>query len=266
MHALEEGCGNPASFNWEHLLVSRILSPMIYSYAYDTLSGVTMCLKEYRIWRIVGRIAMLIFAIASCYIYSPLLAAREVIDLSISDSNGVYHLALAMIVDAPFADVHYVITDYVHTYRIDPSIVESEILGKPDASVIRVKTLVNDCVLFFCRNILRVEDVREVGADDIYTVIVPQLSNVRSGTSHWQILPMGARTQINYDMTLDPGFFVPPLIGSYIVEKKLKEETLICLNNIEHIARIRDERLRTRNPMRNTTSSINKASVHGKAN
>ena len=182
---------------------------MIYSYAYDTLSGVKMCLKEYRIWRIVGRIAMLIFAIASCYLYSPLLAAGEVIDLSISDSNGVYHLALAMIVDAPFADVHYVITDYVHIYRIDPSIVESEILGKPDASVIRVKTLVNDCVLSFCRNILRVEDVREVGADDIYTVIVPQLSNVRSGTSHWQILPMGAKTRINYDMTLDPGFFSP---------------------------------------------------------
>jgi hypothetical protein len=209
--------------------------------------GMKMCLKEYHIWRIVGRIAMLIFAIASCYLYSPLLAAGEVIDLSISDSNGVYHLALAMIVDAPFADVHFVITDYVHIYRIDPSIVESEILGKSDASVIRVKTLVNDCVLFFCRNILRMEDVREVGADDIYTVIVP-------------------RTQINYDMTLDPGFFVPPLIGSYIVEKKLKEETLICLNNIEHIARIRDERLRTRNPMRNTTPSINKASDHGKAN
>jgi hypothetical protein len=111
-----------------------------------------------------------------------------------------------------------------------------------------------------------VEDVREVGADDIYTVIVPQLSNVRSGTSHWQILPMGARTRINYDMTLDPGFIVPPLIGSYFVEKKLKEEALICLNNIERIARIRDERLRTRNPMRNTTPSINKASVHGKAN
>lgn len=228
--------------------------------------GMKMCLKEYHIWRIVGRIAMLIFAIASCYLYSPLLAAGEVLDLSISDSNGVYHLALAMIVDAPFADVHFVITDYVHIYRIDPSIVESEILGKSDASVTRVKTLVNDCVLFFCRNILRVEDVREVGADDIYTVIVPQLSNVRSGTSHWQILPMGARTRINYDMTLDPGFIVPPLIGNYIVEKKLKEETLICLKNIERIARIRDERLRTRNPMRNTTPSINKASDHGKAN
>jgi hypothetical protein len=214
----------------------------------------------------VGITATFLFAVASCGLYSPLLAAGELIDLSIGDKQGVYHLALAMILDAPFADVHHVVTDYVHIYRIDPSIVESEILGKPDASVTRVKTLVNDCVLFYCQNILRVEDVREVGDDDIYTVIVPQLSNVRSGTTHWQILAMGAKTRINYEMTLEPGFIVPPLIGSHIVEKKLKEETLICFNNIEHIARIRDERLRARNPTRNTTLSGNTASDHGKAN
>ena len=214
------------------------------------------------ILKTVSITATFLFAVASCGLYSPLLAAGELINLSIGDKQGVYHLALAMILDAPFADVHHVVTDYVHIYRIDPSIVESEILGKPDASVTRVKTLVSDCVLFFCRNILRVEDAREAGDDDIYTVIVPQLSNVRSGTAHWQILPMGIRTRINYDMTLDPGFIVPPLIGSHIIEKKLKEETLICFNNIEHIARIRDERLRARNP----TLSGNTASDHGKAN
>ena len=97
-------------------------------------------------------------------------------------------------------------------------------------------------------------------------MIVPRLSNVRSGTTHWQILPMGTRTRINYDMTLEPGFIVPPLIGSHIVEKKLKEETLICFRNIEHIARIRDERLRARNPARNTTLSGNTAGDHGNAN
>jgi len=218
------------------------------------------------ILKTVGMTATFLCAVASCGLYSPLLAAGQVLNMSAGDKHGVYHLALAIIVDAPFADVHHVVTDYVHIYRIDPSIVESEILGKPDASVTRVRTLVNDCVLFFCRNILRVEDVREVGDYDIYTVIIPRLSNVRSGTAHWQILPRGDRTRINYDMTLDPGFFVPPLIGSHIVEKKLKEEALICFNNIEHIARIREERLRARNPTRNTTLSGNTASDHGKAN
>jgi hypothetical protein len=225
-----------------------------------------MCLGCHGVLRTAGMTATFLLAVAGCGLYSPLSTAGQVLNMSAGDKQGVYHLSLAMIVDAPFEDVHHVVTDYVHIYRIDPSIVESEILGKPGASVTRVKTLASDCVFFFCRNILRVEDVREVGDDDIYTVIVPRLSNVRSGAAHWQILPRGARTRINYDMTLDPGFFVPPLIGSHIVEEKLKEEALICFSNIEHIARIRDERLRARNPTRNTTLSGNTASDHGNAN
>jgi len=89
-----------------------------------------------------------------------------------------------------------------------------------------------------------VEDVREVGYDDIYSVVIPELSNVRSGTEHWHILPTGDKTRIDYSSTLQPGFFVPPLVGSYLVDKRIKEETLICFNNIEHIARIHSERVK----------------------
>jgi hypothetical protein len=77
---------------------------------------------------------------------------------------------------------------------------------------------------------------------------VPQLSNVRSGTEHWQIRPIADKTRINYNLTLAPGFFVPPLVGSYIVEKKLQEEALICFNNIERIARIHNEMLKAHSP------------------
>ena len=209
---------------------------------------------------------MFLFAMASCYLYFPVLAAGEVVDLAISDRKGVYQVALEMILDAPFDDVHSVITDYVHIYRIDPSIVESEILGTPDPSVIRVKTVINDCVLSFCRDIRRVEDVREVGDYDIYTVIVPQLSNVRSGAAHWQIHPMGAKTRINYTMTLEPGFYVPPLVGSYLIEKRIKEDTLSCFNNIERIARIRHERMKAQSSKGNSKRPKSVISEHGNAN
>jgi len=192
----------------------------------------------------IRMIASFVLAMASIGLHPPSLSAAEVVNMAISDKENVYQLALEVILNAPSDDVHYVITDYVHIYRIDPSIVESDIMGKPDASVTRVRTLMNDCVLSFCRQILRVEDVREVGNDDIYSVIVPQLSNVRSGTEHWQIRPIGDKTRINYNLTFAPGFFVPPLVGNYIVEKKLQEEALICFNNIERIARIHDKMLK----------------------
>jgi len=75
--------------------------------------------------RTAGMTATFLLAVAGCGLYSSLSTAGQVFNMSAGDKHGVYHLALAMIVDAPFADVHHVVTDYVHIYRIDPSIVES---------------------------------------------------------------------------------------------------------------------------------------------
>jgi hypothetical protein len=225
-----------------------------------------MCLEQHRIWGTAGRTAMFLFAMAGCCLYAPVLAAGEVIKLAVSDSQGVYQVALEMILNAPVNDVYAVITDYAHIYRVDSSIVESKILDAPDPSVTRVKTVINDCVLSFCRDIRRVEDVRQVGDHNIYAVIVPQLSNVRSGATHWQLYPIGDKTRINYDMTLEPGFFVPPLVGDYLVEKKIKEETLSCFNNIERIARLHRERTKVQSSTMNEKRPKSIISEHDNAN
>jgi hypothetical protein len=217
--------------------------------------------------KIIGRVTAFLIAMTSAGLYSSPLTAGEMVKLELTEKQGTFHLVLDMILDAPFEDVHYVITDYAHLYRIDPSIVESEVLGTPEQSVTRVKTRVSDCVLSFCRDILRVEDVRETDDEDIDSVVVPRLSNVQSGTAHWKIQPFGDKTRINYDMTLDPGFSLPPLIGPLILESKLKEETLTCLNNIEHIARIDAEQLKARNSTRNKAMSTRRTtSENEKAN
>jgi hypothetical protein len=200
-----------------------------------------MCLWKRRILRTARMTAAFVFAMTSAGLHPPLSAAAEVVHLAVNDRHGVYQLALAAILDAPTDDVRHIITDYAHIYRIDPSIVESRIMKAPDASVTRVRTLINDCVLFVCHPILRVEDVHEVGDNDIYSVVVPQLSNVRSGTEHWQIFPIGEKTRINYNSTLQPDFYVPPLIGNPIIEEKIRAETLICFNNIERLAQIHSQ-------------------------
>jgi hypothetical protein len=223
-----------------------------------------MCLAQQSVLRHVGITASFLFAMALCYPYSVRLVAGEVIDSTIGENQGVYQLHIDMILDAPFKDVRHVITDYRHIYRINPSIVESEVLPTQDKSTTRILTLINDCVLFFCQDLLRVENVRELGDNNIYSVIVPQLSNVRSGNAHWQIRSMGDKTRVIYDMTLEPGFFVPPLIGSYIVRNKIRKLALISLNNIERLALIQNKLEKARNsapiealPMSTTSNHAN---------
>ena len=207
-----------------------------------------MCCRYYDgLARTARHTASALFLLSGCWAYAAPSTAGELIELALSYERGVYQLNLEMVLYAPADDVRYVLTDYVHIYRINPSIVESEILNAPDESVVRVRTLLNDCILIFCREILRVEDVQELETGDIHAVVVPQLSNIKSGTSRWQIRPMGSRTRLEYTMELEPGFFVPPLIGVYLVKQKLREELLISLKNIERIARIRSEDQRPSN-------------------
>jgi hypothetical protein len=185
-----------------------------------------------------------LFACVTCCSYQNRLYAGEVVGMELNRKQSEFRLELEMLLDARFEDVHHVVTDYVHIYRVNPSIVESALLESPDASLRRVKTLINDCVLFFCQEILRVEDVREMDNGDIYSVIVPELSSVKSGAAVWRIRPVGDKTRINYNFVLELGFPVPPLIGTYIVEQKLRKETMISFDNIERIARIRSDRRR----------------------
>lgn len=192
--------------------------------------------------------ATCIFACAVCCSYPGCLCAGEVVDLELHRKQGEFRLELEMLLDAKYEDVHYVITDYVHIYRINPSIVDSSVLQSPDPYHRRVKTLINDCVLFFCKKILRVEDVREMENGDIYSVIIPELSSVKSGASVWRIRPVGDKTRINYNLVLELGFPVPPLIGTYIVEQKLQHETMVSFDNIERIARIRSGLRPARSP------------------
>lgn len=94
------------------------------------------------------------------------------------------------------------------------------------------------CVAFFCKDVGRVEDVRKLASGDLQSVIVPELSDLRSGAAQWYIHQTGQRTRVTYQASMEPGFFIPPLIGSYFVKHNIRTELLISFARIECIAKI----------------------------
>lgn len=189
--------------------------------------------------RTINNIILPVIILAGYCLFATRLFAAELVDITLSQEQGMYQLKLEIILDASPEYVHDVVTDYVHVYRLNPSIVDSEILHTADSSVVRVRTLVNDCILIFCKEIHRVEEVRELDTGTIFALVIPELSNVKSGVTIWQIQPMEERTRINYLLSIEPGFFVPPLVGTHIVKQKLKKEVLVSLDNIERMAQVR---------------------------
>jgi hypothetical protein len=160
-------------------------------------------------------------------------------ELEINEQSGRYRVKVVMLLHAPANYVHNVLTDYVHIYRLNPSITESGILPSPVTGTIRVKTRVEGCLFIFCRDFDRVEEVREVTTGHLQAVIVPELSDFSSGRADWFIRPEGYDSEVVYESQFTPAFFIPPIIGSYFVRQTLGESIMTSFARIECIARIK---------------------------
>lgn len=172
------------------------------------------------------------------FLLIPLARAADLVELQVSETEGIYSINLVMQVQAPARYVHHVLTDYARVYRLDPGIVDSEVLPSPDEEVVRVKTRIHDCIAFYCMAIDRVEDVRELDHGGLQATTVPALSSFKSGYAEWTILRIEERSQVTYQAQMEPDFFIPPLIGSYFVKQKLRKSILASLSRIECIARV----------------------------
>jgi hypothetical protein len=166
-------------------------------------------------------------------------AAGELRELQVTQKQGIYRMKMVAVVGAPAEYVRDVLTDYARIYRLNPSITESEMLPSPEAGVARVKTVMTGCVAFFCREVGRVEDVRELASGDLHAVIVPELSNLRSGSAKWSFEPVGKQTLVTYQASMEPDFFIPPLIGSFFVKQNIRKELVTSFARIECVARIK---------------------------
>lgn len=180
-----------------------------------------------------------------CYCLFPLLivsrisCAGQLESISITEIQGEYETRIVALVDAPVEYVLDVITDYRHIYRINPSIVESELLQVGDDGVTRVRNRIEHCMYVFCFGIEIVEDVELIGDGNLLATIVPELSSFESGNAMWHLRPFGdQRTRIQYRASFKPDFFIPPVIGSFIIKSKLREEFTASFARIECNARI----------------------------
>lgn len=187
-------------------------------------------------WKAPRVFALIVLCLAALQV-----DAVDIRELEVSESGGVYQIKLATVIDAPAEYVYRVLTDYVHLHRLHPSVIQSDILPSPGAGIVRVRTRILDCILIFCMELDRVEDISELPPYHVHATIVPSMCNFRSGKADWRIEAMGDRSQLIYEAQMKPDFAVIPLIGPYLVSRKLRDEMVSSLGKIECIAKIKEE-------------------------
>ena len=150
--------------------------------------------------------------------------AGEILASSVNHEGAVYSLSVTARIDAPLDTVYRSITDFDNLAAINPAIEESQLLATPAQDMWRVRSVIRVCILMFCKRVKQVQDVTLMEGYAIKAVIVPQGGDFRSGVAHWQLTASGAATEMLFTNTFEPDFWVPPVIGPWLIKRKLTRE------------------------------------------
>jgi hypothetical protein len=184
----------------------------------------------------------LLASIALTFFQPLYVLAFEFSEAEVTENNGVFKIRVDAVINAPPDYIRAVLTDYLHIYRLSPSIVESEVLPSSIDQETHVRTRLLCCTPVFCKEVERVEAVRLLQSGDLEAEIIPSLSEFKSGKATWKIIPLKDNSRMVYEASLEPDFFIPPVVGPAIIKDNLKNEFLTTLERVERIARYQASR------------------------
>ena len=140
-------------------------------------------------------------------------SSEEIDKLKVWYKNGKYFVSMVFTVNATQENVKRVLRDHEKIPVLIPTVYEVQILEAPETNIQRVKMLIKDCILFYCKNVVKTSEAFEDETGDLLTRIVPELSDMKSAESRWKLAGSGGEVVINYNSYIEPDIWAPPLIG-----------------------------------------------------
>lgn len=174
----------------------------------------------------------------------PAAAQAVVVDsLQVTQHGDRYRVAMKVQLDAPADAAYAVFSDYQNLPRINAAVKQARVLPEttsPDIS--RLQTQVRMCFSFFCKTLDQVQDMRrmpETPGGRLSARVIAERSDLRYGEANWRLSDGASATQslLEFSAELEPRFWIPPLIGPWIMERKLRQEAIQTSQGIERLAR-----------------------------
>lgn len=176
-------------------------------------------------------------ALALCAAGAAAAAGSVLERVEVTRNAERYLLEGEVVIRAPRASVYAVITDFEHLAELDDGIAESRVVERLDDRTTLVYTRLNGCVIVFCREVERLERVERVSDSEIVAHSIPDDSgDIAYSSSRWLLSTEGDTTRVVYATEIDPAFWIPPLIGTAVVRKVLRDRVRATLGNLEQAA------------------------------
>jgi len=162
-------------------------------------------------------------------------SSGEVIKSYVDEIDDHYIIHIDMLIDAQIDDVYKHLADFKNIHKLNNTIVSS-ILKYSKGKEHEVEVQTKGCVLFFCTEQIQYQKVTELDNGYIMIHLVPEKSDFLSGQILWQVIAEKNKTRVIFSADFEPDFWIPPLIGSWILTDVFEEESQETINELERLA------------------------------
>ncbi len=178
--------------------------------------------------------ATLALAALAC---SATAGAADLRTIEVAYEDGVYTVESEVWFDVGQAELYDVFSRWDLSAEFSSAIVEARDILSEEGRGYYVRN--RGCFLFFCKTVERYGSVAAVPPVELSASADPARSDFEISDEHWAFSTEDGGTVVRYKLRMKPGFWVPPLIGPYVVKRKLRDDGSEALERIERMARER---------------------------
>jgi hypothetical protein len=173
---------------------------------------------------------------AIALLFSASALSADLLDVTVEKDEDRYRLTSETRFDAKLEDLYRVLTDYDLFTQFSSVFVEARneepgANGRP-----RYFTRMEGCMLLFCKSFVRVGELTLLPNTEIIALADPEQSDFKYSREQWTLRQEKDGVLLVYDFELEPDFWVPPVIGPYIMKRVLKRGGIDAVDRIEALA------------------------------
>jgi len=162
--------------------------------------------------------------------------ATQLVQLKVDQNAESYNIYIEMDFDATAESVREILTDYANLGQLNDSIISSKIIETENDETVRVQTRFESCVLFFCMEMQKVEDITEDQQGRILVEMVPGSSSFHSGQASWEVQSTKHGSRVIHSAKMVPDVWLPSWMGAAMVKDALRQEIQKSFENLECLA------------------------------
>lgn len=164
-------------------------------------------------------------------------------DVEVELRNERYRLYSESYLEVSREALYAVLTDFGKFEKFTSAIVESRNIEPDKRGRPGFYARMEGCVLLFCKTFIRTGYLLLSPIAEIVAISIPEESDFKYSRERWQLIPEGEGTIMIYDFELEPAFWVPPVIGPYLIQRALRGGAERAIGRIEVLARaVEDEK------------------------